>query len=173
MAGKRLACAVVVVTVPMAAGWAQESLTLYLAPGGLEANGADESVPIDMDVTSQTDTVKSATKLWGEPDEHGRMEECGAGPIDFARFGNGVTLHFQNETFVGWLASNTSSASFANGLGVGAPVMDVEAVAGPVETFESTLGYEFAGENLFGIADGQGTKAEIEVLWSGISCVFR
>ncbi|WP_339643923.1 hypothetical protein [uncultured Pelagibacterium sp.] len=172
MAGRRLAW-MVVLAMPMGVGWAQESPTLYLAPGGLDAEMAYDSVHIGMNVTSRTDTVKSAIKLWGGALEQGRMEECGAGPIDFARFGNGVTLHFQDETFVGWSASAESSASFANGLTIGAPVIGIEAVAGPVETFESTLGHEFGGENLFGIADGPGTKAKIEVLWSGMSCVFR
>ncbi|MAN89181.1 hypothetical protein OF122_15755 [Pelagibacterium flavum] len=173
MAGKRLAWAVLVLVMPMGAGWAQESPALYLTPGGLDAETAYESVRIGMNVTSQTDTVKSATKLWGDAVEQGRMEECGAGPIDYARFGNGVTLHFQDETFVGWSASAESSATFASGPAIGAPVQELETLAGPVETFESSLGHEFGGEDLFGIADGPGTKAEIEVLWSGISCVFR
>jgi hypothetical protein len=173
MTGQRLALASLLMIAPIAAGWAQESPMLYLAPGGLDAEVAGAEIGVSMDTTSEPDTVKSATKLWGDPIEQGRMEECGAGPIDFARFGNGVTLHFQNQTFVGWSTSSESSATFANGLAIGAPVVDIEPVAGPVETFESSLGYEFGGDNLFGIANGPGTKAEIEVLWSGISCVFR
>lgn len=173
MVGKRLAWAVLGLAMPMGMGWAQKSPMLYLAPGGLNAETAYGAVHIGMETTSQTDTVKSATKLWGEALEQGRMEECGAGPIDYARFSNGVTLHFQDEIFVGWSTSNASSAGFANGLTIGAPVIDIEAVAGPVETFESTLGNEFGAEDLFGIADGPGTRAKIEVLWSGISCVFR
>ncbi|MEQ8446054.1 MAG: hypothetical protein RIB57_09225 [Pelagibacterium sp.] len=173
MTGRQLAFAALFIAAPMAAGWAQDGAALYLAPGGLVAEAAGVEISIGMVTTSEADTVKSATKLWGDPAEQGRMEECGAGPIDFARFGNDVILHFQDETFVGWSASAESSASFANGLAIGVPVMKLEAMAGPVETFESSLGYEFAGENLFGVAAGPGTKAEIEVLWSGISCVFR
>lgn len=173
MAGKRLAWVVFVLAMPMGAGWAQESPALYLASGGLDAQMAYGSVHIGMNAANRTDTVKSARKLWGDALEQGRMEECGAGPIDFARFGNGVTLHFQDETFVGWSASAESSAGFANGLAVGTPVIDIEALVGPVETFESTLGHEFGGKNLFGVADGPGTRARIEVLWSGTSCVFR
>ena len=67
MTGRRLAFAALVVAAPMTAGWAQDGAALYLAPGGLVAEAAGVEISIGMVTTSEADTVKSATKLWGDP----------------------------------------------------------------------------------------------------------
>lgn len=169
---------VTIVTLTALAGngaAAADPMTLYLAPGGLEVVGQDgqPSIFIPMGETSQADTLKVATKLWAPPFANITMEECGAGPIDSARFENGVDLHFQENVFVGWATGDDAEAQLASGVGEGSTVAELDAIAGPVEVFESTIGHEFAASNVFGIASGPGTDATIEMLWSGVSCIFR
>lgn len=169
-----------VIIVALAALWgigaaAADAIELYLAPGGLEVVAQDgpPSIFIPVDGTSQSDIVKVATKIWGRPFAHITMEECGAGPIDAVRFENGVDLRFQEDVFVGWATGRDTEARFASGVGQGSAVAELDAIAGSVEVFESTIGHEFAAGNVFGTASGPGTGATIEMLWSGVSCIFR
>lgn len=153
---------------------ADEAPRLFLAPGGLEvAPVSGAPVLAGFGDTEMFDARKTAIKAWGKPAEEGRMEECGAGPLDFARFGNDVTLHFQDGTFVGWSAGSDSTATLPQGAGVGSSLTEIEAAAGTLETFESSLGREFAAGEVFGIASGPGTDARVELFWSGVSCIFR
>lgn len=171
--GLRLILVMLTVLLPngAAAGGAME---LHLAPGGLEAIGTGGfAIFLPMEETSQAEALKAATRFWQPPVAQGTMEECGAGPIDFAIFGNGMTLHFQDGAFVGWATAPGAEARFADGRGIGSKVADIETVAGPVEAFESSIGNEFAADDVFGIASGPGTNATVEMLWSGVSCIFR
>lgn len=153
--------------------FADDTALLHLAPGGLEAAGPDGPRLYAMDDTSRTEIIAVATESWGAPLAEYSMEECGYGDMDFAEFGSGVTLAFDDEAFIGWMTVRDAAARFENGTGAGSPVADIETVAGPVETFESSIGHEFAADNVFGIASGPGTNASVEMLWSGVSCIFR
>ena len=153
--------------------YSDDTVPLYLAPGGLEAAGPDGPRVFAMGDTGRTDIIAVASAAWGEPLDEYSMEECGYGEMEFAEFGSGVTLAFDGDAFIGWMTEPDAGARFENGTGAGSPVIDIETVAGPVETFESSIGHEFAADNVFGIASGPGTNATVEMLWSGVSCIFR
>ncbi|MEO5907518.1 MAG: hypothetical protein ABIQ11_12380, partial [Saprospiraceae bacterium] len=108
--------------------------------------------------------------------------ECGAGPIKFATWNNGLSLAFmENKTnewlFAGWYVGAPSGSSPAmttmSGIGIGSTRAELED-AYSVEVFESTLGQEFStASGLYGILSGTSKESTIEGLWSGVSCFFR
>jgi hypothetical protein len=106
------------------------------------------------------------------------VAECGAGPMDFASWPNGLQLHFQEARFVGWAADNSmlkrgaGPVTTAAGVGPGSTRKDLEsAYSARIE--ETTLGMEFEAGGLFGVLDGDGPSDKIEVMWGGESCNFR
>lgn len=113
--------------------------------------------------------------------ETGTNGECGAGPLAYARWPDGLTLWFQQDALTGWAlnapASDASPAatagvSTASGLTIGSTRADLDsAYAATVE--QSTLGTEFAAGELFGLLDGEGQGARVTALWAGVSCNFR
>ncbi len=108
--------------------------------------------------------------------------ECGAGPLKFATWDNGLTLLFQEEfgewLFAGWAANqtekSTSKLSTLAGIGIGSTRKEMESTY-VIAVSKTSLGNEFAtkGDNLFGIFDGSSQDAKITNLWSGLSCNFR
>lgn len=119
--------------------------------------------------------------------EAGTNAECGAGPLAYARWPDGLTLWFQEGGFAGWALnapapdaplSPAGGISTASGLTVGnsqtnpSTRADVDsAYAATVE--QSTLGTEFAAGELYGLLDGEGSGAKVTALWAGVSCNFR
>lgn len=119
--------------------------------------------------------------------ETGTNAECGAGPLDYARWPDGLTLWFQQDALAGWAlnapasdapASSAGGISTASGLTVGNSQTSAStraaldsAYAATVE--QSTLGTEFAAGELFGLLDGEGSGAKVTALWAGVSCNFR
>lgn len=119
--------------------------------------------PIDQAVTA-------LTAARGAPTEQGQNPECGAGPLDFANFGDGLTVWSQDGLFVGW-AVNQAGLSTMNGIAVGATRAQLEGSGTEVSVQQTTLGTEFAAGEIYGLLDGpQGAVAN---LWAGISCNFR
>jgi len=116
----------------------------------------------------------AALAFRGEPAATGRLEECGAGPLDYARWGDGLTLYFQDSRLAGWALDDRGKGgpTTAAGLGVGSTRAELEA-AYDAKVFDSTLGTEFAAGELFGILDGPGPKAKVAHLWAGASCNMR
>lgn len=104
----------------------------------------------------------------------GTMEECGAGPLQYANWPDGLGLHFQGDKFVGWTVDGRSDNALttASGIGTGSTRAELEA-AYSVEVSETTLGTEFSAGELFGILDGKSNTAKITNLWAGVSCNFR
>ncbi len=98
-----------------------------------------------------------------------RNEECGAGPMEFAALENGLTLHFQNEALVGWLANGGTEPPLMTVQGY-FPGMEKAAVTG-VTFEETTLGTEFGSDDVWGMLDESG--ATVQMLWAGTSCFFR
>lgn len=149
---------------------------LYPAVGGLElikAPDKGESVLIGMDEATQDEALKVAVKVWGQPSDSGLMPECGAGPIEYTTFENGLTLHFQDGNFVGWTTQFQHGPSLRNGFGIGSTVADAAAFAGPAEIEETSIGPEFWGENFYGTATTAEMGGQVELFWSGVSCIFR
>lgn len=125
-----------------------------------------------------------AEKLRG-PAEVGRAEECGAGPLAFLRWDDGLTLYSLDGLFAGWSLDETGAPAKApakgeaaprlttiSGIGIGstrAQLLDVY----DAKIEQTTLGTEFNAAGLSGILDGTGGKARVTNLWSGVNCVFR
>lgn len=132
-----------------------------------------------------------AEKLKG-PAQVGRAEECGAGPLAYLRWDDGLTLYSLDGLFAGWSLDETGAAVPAkapakdaakgappaaklttiSGIGIGstrAQLLDVY----DAKIEQTTLGTEFNAAGLSGILDGTGGKARVTNLWSGVNCVFR
>lgn len=124
---------------------------------------------------SMAAVVRQIVSLRG-PAERGRNEECGAGPIDFASWPDGLQLAFQDDLFVGWSVNGRQPGAEAfttlAGLGVQSPrsVLDSAYVATVEET---SLGTEFAAGGLSGLLDSDRPDARVETMWAGVSCTFR
>ncbi len=108
------------------------------------------------------------------PPGTGRNEECGAGPLDYANWPDGLGLYFQGGTFVGWNLDERASGAIttASGIGPGSSRADLDG-AYAAQVSETTLGTEFAAGELFGLLDGKGKSAKITNMWGGVSCNFR
>ena len=123
-------------------------------------------------------------KLKG-PAEKGRAEECGAGPLAYLRWSDGLTLYALDGLFAGWALDETEGAAAKakdgkpapklttiSGIGIGSTrtqLLDVY----DAKIEQTTLGTEFNAAGLSGILDGTGGKARVTNLWSGVNCVFR
>ena len=109
----------------------------------------------------------------GRP-ETGQNGECGAGPLDFANWADGLGLFFQKDKFVGWNLNPRDDLAIttASGIGPGSSRSDLE-TAYAAKISKTTLGTEFAAGELFGLLDGTGPTAKITHMWGGVSCNFR
>ncbi|MEJ7776613.1 MAG: hypothetical protein WKF52_04325 [Sphingomicrobium sp.] len=117
--------------------------------------------------------VLAALAFRGSP-ETGMLEECGAGPLDYASWGDRLTLYFQDGKFVGWAASDRGSGrvSTASGVGPGSTRAELQD-AYSAKVFESTLGTEFEAGGLFGILESPQPAAKVTTMWGGTSCNMR
>lgn len=113
------------------------------------------------------------------PPGTGTNGECGAGPLDYASWPDGLTLYFQKGTFFGWAlgarAANPAgrpALATAAGIGPGSSRADLDD-AYAARIMPSTLGTEFAAGDLFGLLDGPGPYARISNMWAGASCNMR
>ena len=116
--------------------------------------------------------VQAALAFRGMP-RTGRMDECGAGPLDYVKWEDSLTLYGQDGAFMGWFAeTGVGALSTASGIAVGSTRKELES-AYSIEVFESTLGTEFMAGDLGGLFDGEGKDAKITHLWAGVTCNFR
>ena len=115
---------------------------------------------------SDWQSVGKALAFRGQP-ATGTDRECGAGPIDYAKWPDGLTLYGQADEFAGWALDGRSA-----GIGPGRSRADLDKAYAPRVT-QTTLGTEFAGEGLSGLLDGPGEDAKIVAMWAGVSCNFR
>ncbi|NBC37553.1 hypothetical protein GTZ99_13440 [Novosphingobium sp. FSY-8] len=99
--------------------------------------------------------------------------ECGAGPIEFASWPDGLNLLFQDGKFGGWsINDGGQKLATTKGLRMGGLETSLRA-AGPVSIERSTLGREFTAGGISGILSEGKPPAKITALWAGLSCVFR
>lgn len=99
-------------------------------------------------------------------------KECGAGPLAFVAWPDGLTLAFQDDRFAGWAVDKPGLAT-KDGIAVGATRAQLKAARPKVKVTESTLGTEFDAGGLGGLLDGKGPDAKITHLWAGVTCMFR
>ncbi len=104
----------------------------------------------------------------------GIQPECGAGPLDYAAWPDGLKLYFQKYEFTGWALDGRAAGKVttAAGVGPGSSRKELEA-AYAAEVAQSTLGTEFTAGGLSGLLDGPGPNASIDAMWAGTSCNFR
>lgn len=123
----------------------------------------------------QAQVIEIVTNVAGAPEPVTTNSECGAGPIQFAEFPGGLTLLFQDDKLAGWSVGQGSAGrqSTMSGVGVGSTRSDLVAAYSGVTVSETSLGQEFSAGGLYGVLDGPGATAKIEVMWAGTSCVFR
>lgn len=110
------------------------------------------------------------------PDKPERLsnEECGAGPVQFTRFG-GLSLNFQDGGFVGWYADDKVALATGAGVRIGMSRKDAEgAVSEPFIVEDSTLGTEFMiGGGESGWVGGFLEGDKVSGLYAGTNCFFR
>ena len=147
--------------------------SLVIDGQGLALIGGEPASARPLRFGTPREQVLAALAFRGAPSESGRLEECGAGPLDYASWADGLTLHFQDGGFAGWaVRGRGAQAASSNGIRIGSSRAELER-AGGANIFESSLGTEFEGGGLAGVLDGSGKSARITHLWAGASCVMR
>lgn len=136
-------------------------------------SGSTRPLPFGTEIEQ---TVKAVTNQLGEPRDRSVNPECGAGPLTFVSWANGLNLLFAENQFVGW--SVNDRVAIANQLttmaGVGIGSTRAELSEAYNATFQETsLGYEFTADDLYGILSSSAPNAQITALWAGTSCNFR
>jgi len=146
----------------------QEGLRLVAATGS--------TVLVAFDQPTDT-TVSALAGALGAPRSRSTNSECGAGPIDFVEWSNGLSALFQNDKFVGWSLGGHGASGVPlttlDGVGVGSSRAELKAALPATTVEETTLGQEFTAGAYSGILSGPGADAKIETIWAGVSCVFR
>ena len=145
---------------------------LALDPGGLRLDSGPDSGEAIPFGTDEAD-VLAALAFRGKP-ERGTNAECGAGPVDFASWQDGLSLLFQEGRFQGWsLDERSTGVAMADGTRIGSTLAELRSRSA-LTAEESTLGEEFlTAGGVSGLLSGKGAHARVEALWAGLSCVFR
>ena len=109
------------------------------------------------------------------PAGKGTNKDCGAGPVQYANWPDGLSLVFQRDRFVGWgLDGRTAGAiSTAGSIGPGSTREALDGTYGNVEVSKTTLGDEFSAGGFFGLLDGPNATSRITDMWAGVNCVAR
>lgn len=116
---------------------------------------------------AQVGVIETVSRLLGDrPDRIETNAECGAGPITAASWDTGLTLNFQDGSFVGWVNTDPGLAA-AGGLRPGQPRLDMPQVSFSV----TTLGTEFARNEVYGLLTEN--DEAVRLLWAGTTCFFR
>lgn len=116
---------------------------------------------------AQIGVIDTVSRLLdARPEEVVTNTECGAGPVTAASWADGLTLNFQEGSFVGW-TTRDPDLPVAGGFTAGQPRIEMPQVSFQV----TTLGEEFARGPVAGLLDPTGN--EIALLWSGTTCFFR
>ena len=151
------------------------TVVIALDPDGLRfvdtATGAARPLPFG---TPEADVVRAVAARVGVPGEASRNEECGAGPLAFSTWPDGLRLAFQDGRFAGWFVGERASPRLTTmgGIGIGTRRADLDAVV-VATVAPSTLGVEFAAGGLFGLLSSDRPDGRVTDLWAGVSCAFR
>lgn len=138
------------------------------------STGATRALPFGM---KEVDVVTIVNNLRGKIRDRGTNSECGAGPLGYASWGDGLTLLFNKGQFAGWSVDGRSQnaknkLTTIAGIGTGSTRTQLNK-AYTAKVFQSTLGTEFSAGNLGGILSGNRPSDRITSLWSGTTCLFR
>lgn len=148
-------------------------LRLALAPDGLNAivaaTGSSQLLAFSR---AKSQTLITMTRVEPAPGQESANAECGAGPMSFVAWPDGLTLLFQDERFVGWTVDKPGLTTM-DGIGVGSTRAELLSARPGTTVEESTLGTEFTVGDMGGLLDGKGPDAKITTLWAGVTCMFR
>lgn len=122
-----------------------------------------------------TDQVLEVLERNRGPAARGTNEDCGAGPVQYANWADGLSVVLQNGRFVGWSLDGRAAGAIgtANGIGPGSTRDELDKAFGTVTVSQTSLGSEFAAGEIFGVLDGPSATAKITDMWAGVSCVAR
>ena len=145
-----------------------------------QTSGSTKEIAFGMQLEQLVEIVENVLK--SKPTIN-MNSECGAGPLKFATWDNGLTFLFQEKKkdewlFAGWAANKpknnqTKLTTMAN-VSIGTSRKEIES-AYVINVSKTSLGYEFStkSNDLFGIFDGPNENSKITNLWSGVGCNFR
>lgn len=153
------------------------SVVLALDPQGLRVvnatTGATRSLAFGM---KEADLVAILTNLRGKPRSRGVNQECGAGPLGFASWPDGLTLQFNQGRFAGWNVDGRSKGAnkltTIAGIGTGSTRTQLNK-AYTVKVSQSSLGTEFLAGGFGGFLSGNRPSDRVTGLWGGTTCFFR
>lgn len=122
----------------------------------------------------EAEVLASLERVRG-PAEKGVNQDCGAGPVQYANWPDGLSVVFQDGVFAGWSLDPRASGalSTANGVGPGTTRSALSESFGSVSFQDTSLGTEFSAGDIFGLLDGTGPEAKVTHMWAGVSCVAR
>ncbi len=122
----------------------------------------------------QSEVLATLERVRG-PTGKGTNESCEAGPVQYAKWPDGLSLVFQRDRFVGWgLDGRAAGAiSTAGGIGPGSTREALDQTYANVEVSKTTLGDEFSAGGFFGLLDGPNATSKITDMWAGVNCVAR
>lgn len=151
--------------VGVAVNLAPDELTLVLP------NGSSRHVAFGTDKAAAIQMISAAL---GSPVEQSVNEECGAGPLGYAAFRDGLSLYFEGDKFAGWDLDGRENGKFTtgNGIGIGTTRKELEAAA-DVSVEETTIGHEFAMGNMSGLLSTPAPDGKVTNLWAGVTCIAR
>lgn len=152
-------------SAPAQAGLAIEGEGLRI----FDASGAARAIPFG--TPQATALAAVAASVGGAAPEVTTNEECGAGPIQFAQFADGIQLLFQGETFQGWFLREPGLTT-VNGIGVGSTRAALNEAFTVEMVPDSTLGFEFTAGELGGFLTADGAAGTVESLYAGLTCFF-
>ena len=161
---------------PARAASPQNDLELRLAGGGLTAGqpGLHPSSTYAFGMP-RAEIVAAVAAIRGPSTGQDENRECGAGPMQFTRFGP-LTLNFQEGRWVGWDLSAAATPPLLTDwdatIGTArADLDDGDRDSARVE--QSTLGTEFSVSDISGLLSGPGANAVVTHMWAGTDCAFR
>ncbi|EDL50517.1 hypothetical protein [Erythrobacter sp. SD-21] len=148
----------------------------------VNANGASPYQGQGIQFGAQREEVDAAfQQAFGNAPERSTNQDCGAGPMEFSRFGP-LQLGFMDGRFAGWYlqespiggAGAKDGVATSDGVRPGVTLLSDLKSERPVRELETTIDGEFQYETMdygtvTGFADGDGIAA----LQAGIGCVFR
>ena len=132
--------------------------------------GAARAIPFG---TPQATTVAAvAASVGGAAPEVTTNAECGAGPVQFAQFSNGLQLLFQNNQFQGWFVDEAGMTT-VDGMGVGSTRASIQSSRAVEMQDEGTLGDEFDSGGVGGFFSDATPQGAVTSLYAGLTCFFR
>jgi hypothetical protein len=122
----------------------------------------------------QADVLAALERMLG-PAVRGDNPECGAGPIHYANWPDGLGVVFQDSRFAGWSLGREAAGrhSTAAGIAPGSTRAEMESAYADVEVMQTSLGDEFSAGGFFGVLDGPNAGSRVTVMWAGVACIAR